>query len=199
MFAAELHTRTVPQRLGVAEGAVVVQGYSQGTRLVFTQTVLVEARHALRLTLKTIARVTTGVHLIADRVAELIARIVSADVLEGRGWVERGLSHHLLAEPALVKLLLDVPLLAVVTQMVRGSFALSAEVIMAVETSNPEFTEMYLCRFWEFFTIRHFYISIDFTWAHIHVTAALGAFDQWRLQFFKYFFIFSELEDIIIE
>jgi hypothetical protein len=178
VFAAELHTRTVPQRLRVAEGTVVVQGYSQGARLVFTQTVLVEARHALRLTLKTIARVPTGVHLIADCVAELIACIVSADVLEGRGWVERGLSHHLLAEPALVKLLLDVPLLAVVTQMVRSSFTLSAEVIMAVETSNSEFTEMKLCRLREFFTIRHFYISIDFTWAHIHITAALGAFDQ---------------------
>jgi hypothetical protein len=145
VFAAELHTRTVPQRLRVAEGAVVVQGYSQGVRLVFTQTVLVEARHALRLTLKTIARVPTGVHLIANRVAELIACIVLANVLEGRGWVERGLSHHLLAEPALVKLLLDVPLLAVVTQMVRSSFALSAEVIMAIETSNSEFTEMKLC------------------------------------------------------
>jgi hypothetical protein len=138
----------------------------------------VEARHALRLTLETIARVPAGVHLIADCVAELIACIVSANVLEGRGRVERGLSHHLLAEPALVKLLLDVPLLAVVTQMVRSSFTLSAEVIMAVETSNPEFTEMKLCRLREFFTIRHFYITINFTWAHIHVTAALGAFDQ---------------------
>jgi hypothetical protein len=107
----------------------------------------VEARHALRLTLETIARVPAGVHLFANGAAELGARIVSANVLEGRGWVERRLSHHLLAEPALVKLLLDVPLLAVVTQMVRSGFALSAEVIMAIETSNPEFTEMKLCRF----------------------------------------------------
>lgn len=147
VLAAKLHTSTVPQRLRIAEGAVVIQGYSQGVRLVLTQTVLVEARHALRLTLETIARVPAGVHLLANCVAELGACFVSANVLEGRGWVERRLSHHFLAEPALVKLLLDIPLLAVVTQMVRSSFALCAEVIMAIETSNPEFTEMKLSWF----------------------------------------------------
>ena len=146
VFAAKLHTRTVPQRLRIAEGAVVIQGYSQGFRLVFTQTVLVEARHALRLTLETIAGVPARVHFLAHGVAELHARVVSADVLEGWDcWVQRELCHHLLAETALVQLLLEVPLLAIIAQVVRGGLTFCAEVLVAVETSNSEFTEMKLC------------------------------------------------------
>lgn len=102
VFAAELHAGTVPHSLGVAECAEVIQSHSEGARLVFLQTVIVEAGHALCLTLETIAGVTAGIHLLAHRVAELDTGFVSADVFEGGdSWVQRGLGHHLLAEPAL--------------------------------------------------------------------------------------------------
>ena len=62
-----------------------------------------EAGHTLCLVLETIAGVPAGIHLLAYRVAELDAGFVSADVLEGGdSWAQRGLGHHLLAEPALL-------------------------------------------------------------------------------------------------
>lgn len=176
VFAAELHTRPVAQCLGVAECTEVVECHSECIRLVLLQAVFVQARHALRLSLETIAGVPARVHFLAHGVAELHARVVSADVLEGRDcWVQGELRHHLLAETALVQLLLEVPLLAIVAQVVRGGLTFCAEVLMAVETSNPELTEMKLCRFREFFAILHFDVCINFTRAHLHVAPALRA------------------------
>ena len=106
-----------------------------------------QAWHALRLSLETIAGVAARVHFLAHGVAELDASVISADVLEGRDcWVQGELRHHLLTETALVQLLLEVPLLAIVAQVVRGGLAFCTEVLVAVETSNPELTEMKLCR-----------------------------------------------------
>ena len=106
-----------------------------------------KAGHALCLTFETIAWVTARIDLLANSIAELNASLISAYMFESRDRINRKINHHFLTEPALFKLLLKVPLLAIITQMVRRTFALSAEIFVAIEASNSEFTKMKLCLF----------------------------------------------------
>jgi hypothetical protein len=104
-----------------------------------------QAGHALCFIFETIAWVTARVDLLANSIAELNASFISADMFESRDRIKRKIYHHFLTESALFKLLLKVPLLAIITQMVRCNFALSTEIFVAIKASNSEFTEMKLC------------------------------------------------------
>ncbi len=74
-----------------------------------------QARHAFGFTLETIARMTTRIHFLANLVAHLDANFFPAYVLKGSYLTNWEIIHHFLAESALVKILLHIPLLTVVT------------------------------------------------------------------------------------
>jgi hypothetical protein len=75
----------------------------------------VQARHAFSFSFETIARMTTRIHFLANLLAHLDANFVPAYVLKGSYLTNWEISHHFLAESALVKVLLHIPLVTVVT------------------------------------------------------------------------------------
>ena len=96
---------------------------------------------------------TTVLYFITSLFTELNASFISADVLESRFITYRDVNHHFLAESAFIKILLDIPLLAVVSQVIRSSLALRAEVFMAVEASDSALAKMLLGRLGNFLPI----------------------------------------------
>ena len=84
---------------------------------------------------------------------ELNAGFISTNVLESRFITQGDIIHHFLAESAFIKLLLDIPLFAVVSQVIRSGLTLRAEVFMAIEASDSALAEMLLSRLGYFLTI----------------------------------------------
>ena len=128
----------------------------------------------------------TMINFVTSLLAELNAGLISADMLECGIWESGQVNHHLLAESAFIKILLDVPLSAIVTQMIGSSQALSAKVFMAVEASHSELAEMLLSWFRYFFTISSLDVSIQFTRHNFHVVFTFRASEEIREFFFEH-------------
>lgn len=137
MPALKLHAGCVFEPLDLADRAVVAALLAECELRVLFDAVLVEAGHALGLSLAAVAGVAAGEHLVAGLRHERDALGRATDLAEGRLHGRRGLGELGEAVAALFGGLEVLVLRARLPQVVGLRAALSAEVLIALVATKP--------------------------------------------------------------